>query len=178
MRIKPVGQVQRAAVLFSDGAGQRQAQPGAAGQTVARWFAAGKRLEHPLELIGGNARAIVFDPDHRSDPFAGQADPRLLAIAQRVDHQIADRAAQPGRAQLQRDPFRWSKADRLAQILKLLGHLRDQCAQLGRLERVARPADPSERENIVERAGDVLDCRSHLGTLGFILNAFDPDPQG
>ncbi len=140
-----VAEGQRSAVLVGDRAGQRQAQPRATGQTVARRIAAGERFEHRLDLAIGDAWAVVLDADYRKAAFAAECDPRRLAIAQGVDRQVAQRASQPGGAQRQNDAFGGgSESHRIAHVLELFGDLADQRTKFCGFERIAGPSDPGK----------------------------------
>ena len=173
----PVGEGQRAAVLFGDGAGEGETKPGATGLGVARRFAAGERFEHPGDVLRGDAGAGVGDTDHRRMALAHQGYIGLATIAQRVADQVAQRAADPGGAQRQDDPRGLAQFDRIAHVLVFLDHRGDQRRQFGRFARVPGPADPGERQDVVQRPGDVFDRAGHAVALVIVLDRFDPDPE-
>ncbi len=77
----------------------------------------------------------------------------------------------------QRYASRRAECYRIAHVLEFLDHGGGQGGEVDALGRLARTADPGEREDVVERAGDVLDRRRHLGALAFILDRFDPHAQ-
>ena len=80
-RPQPVAQRDRSAVGLNDGAGDREAQTGAAGLAAARGLEPREGLEHGLELVVRQAGTAVGDGDDRSTRVLGQRYGRRPAIA-------------------------------------------------------------------------------------------------
>ena len=70
-------------------------------------------------------------------------------------------------------PLRVLEGDILAEIAEILDHRIDQRGEIDVRLRLARPAQPSQRENVVERAAHLLDRIGHLGAILIVLDRFD-----
>ena len=83
-------QYHRAAMAFGNRLDQGQAQAGAAGGFVAGAFQPNERLEHTLAVGLGNARALIFDHHVIAVTRVGDSHIGLVAIGDRILHQVAD----------------------------------------------------------------------------------------
>jgi len=71
----------------------------------------------------------------------------------------------------------WIDAGGLADILEFLDNAARQSAQIDDLARLRLRTDSGEREDIIERAGNILDSVCERRALPFIGMAFDPHAQ-
>ena len=154
-------------------------------QAAAAAGLGGAGLEEAREDLGllvvRDAGAFVFDGEEDLRTFRLHVNLRAFAIAHRVAHQIAQRAFEPGYLHAcdyaPGGAVRIRHSHRLAQILKFLDYAVRQSGEIHRLHFIrADPAHPREREDIVERAGDVLDAVRHARALRFVRHAFNSDP--
>jgi hypothetical protein len=142
-----------------------QAQAGAAGVAVARTLQPVERAEDRIELVGGDAGALVVDEDANVVRVGLDPHPGAHAVAHRVADQVAQRAAQAHRLRLH-DGARPVDHHLVAELGVVVGerlHQREHVHALRRLG-VAGVAEQLQRRidqlvHLAQVADALLRCR-------------------
>jgi hypothetical protein len=143
--------------------GESQARAAAA---AARFVQARERALEALGFARGNARAAIEHLDDDAGALAAQLDlHRLAGMAQRVVHQVADRAAQRHARVGEGRRLALAHLDAAAELRVMLAHLVEERPGRLRLARLGLAA--RELEELADHLVHLVDVRAHaLQRLG------------